>query len=217
MATNLQSSGQISLGDIKEYVGGAGQMSLSGITSPYSVNQIFHSSANTITPITNTNSLSNMYSKTFGIYSSSLRGFLYGNSFSNPFDGYFRGFLGFGTTTNGTSGMIYEKNQGFQIWLTFTVDSYFVWNYLRIEGKIQGVWKTINPTAGWNQTYWNAIDYYEEITITLLDDRFSVLMGVEACPFGAAQMYAPKGTGCHIIKELRLEIFQEDSSSLLIR
>ena len=74
MATPLQSSGHISLSDIRNYIGQSGQISLSGTTGiPYSVNQIFNSQVGSVVPLTNTLSLSNMYSKTFAMYTTFQR------------------------------------------------------------------------------------------------------------------------------------------------
>ncbi len=52
MATPLQSSGQISLNDIRQYIGQSGEISLSNIIPPYSINQVFNSSLNSVFPLT---------------------------------------------------------------------------------------------------------------------------------------------------------------------
>jgi len=213
MSTPLQTSGSISLGNIRDYIGEGGRMNLSGITTPYSANQIFNSAVNTTTPSSNLLRLSDLYGKTFGIYSAYSRTFLYGNRFVNFRDGYFRGYFGLGTPSSGTSGMLYTQNKGFPIFLSLTTGSYFNWRYLSIQGRIRGVWYDIGPPIGYSQTTWDVTGEYEEIQMEVLRIGLSIQIMLEAYPMADERI---RGSGVHNM-DITLEIFEEDSSSGLIR
>jgi hypothetical protein len=210
MATPLQSSGQISLSDIRNYLGQPGQISLSGTTFPYSVNQVFNSSTGTVVPFTNTLSLSNMYSKTFAMYSTFSRNIAYTGSYADFFTGTFKAYLGFGTTGDGRSGMLYDVNQGFPIIFEFNVPNTQTWENIAIRGRFQGVWSNIGPPFGYSQLSWITTQEVEEIIIEVLFFGASVVMDMIAAP--SADGITP-GEGAHIMQLIRLELEDPDPSS----
>jgi hypothetical protein len=209
MSTSLQTSGSISLDNIRDYIGQGGTMNLSGITTPYSANQIFNSAVNTTTPSSNLLRLSDLYGKTFAIYNDYSRRFLYGTRFINFMDGYFRGYFGLGTPSSGTSGMLYTQNKGFPIFLSLTTGSYFNWRYLSIQGRIRGVWYDIGPLLGYSQTTWDVTGEYEEIQMEVLRIGLSIQIMLEAYPMADERT---RGSGVHNM-DITLEIFEEESSS----
>ena len=211
MATPLQSSGQISLSDIRNYLGQPGQISLSGTSGiPYSVNQIFNSQTGTVVPFTNTLSLSSMYSKTFAMYSTFSRQIAYTGSYSDFFTGTFKAYLGFGTTGNGRSGMLYDVNRGFPIFFEFNVPDTRTWRDIAIRGRFQGVWSNIGPPFGYSQGTWTTTQEVEEIIIEVLFFGASVVMDMIAAP--SADGITP-GEGAHIMNLIRLELEDPDPSS----
>jgi hypothetical protein len=210
MATPLQSSGQISLSDIRNYLGQPGQISLSGTTFPYSVNQVFNSSTGTVVPFTNTLSLSNMYSKTFAMYSTFSRNIAYTGSYADFFTGTFKAYLGFGTTGNGTSGMLYDVNRGFPIFFEFNVPDTRTWSDIAIRGRFQGVWSNIGPPFGYSQLSWITTQEVEEIIIEVLFFGAIVVMDMKAAPMSDG---ATVGLGAHVMNPIRLELEDPDPSS----
>ena len=211
MATPLQSSGQISLNDIRQYIGQSGQISLSGTSGiPYSVNQIFNSQTGTVVPFTNTLSLSSMYSKTFAMYSTFSRQIAYTGSYADFFTGTFKAYLGFGTTGNGRSGMLYDVNQMFPIYLEFNVSNTQTWNNIAIRGRFQGVWANIGPPFGYSSTQWTTIQEVEEIIIEVVFFGASAVLDMKAAPMSDG---ATIGSGAHIMNLIRLELEDPDPSS----
>jgi len=211
MATPLQSSGQISLNDIRKYIGEKGVMSLSGTTFPYSVNQVFNSPIGSVVPFTNTLSLSNMYSKTFAMYSTFSRQIAYTGSYSDFFTGTFKAYLGFGTTSNGKSGMLYDVNQGFPIYLEFNITDVANWQKIIIRGRQQGVWSNIGPPFGYSspQLIINNTQV-EEIIIEVIQFGASVVLDMKAAPMSDG---ATVGLGVHVMNLIRLELEDPDPSS----
>ncbi len=210
MATPLQSSGQISLNDIRKYIGEKGAMSLSGTTIPYSVNQVFNSPIGSVVPFTNTLSLSNMYSKTFAMYSTFSRQIAYTGSYADFFTGTFKAYLGFGTTSNGKSGMLYDVNQGFPIYLEFNITDVANWQKIIIRGRFQGVWANIGPPFGYSSTQWTTIQEVEEIIIEVIQFGASVVLDMKAAPMLDGSTI---GSGVHVMNLIRLELEDPDPSS----
>lgn len=209
MATPLQSSGQISLSDIRKYIGGKGEISLSNITNPYSVNQIFNSPIRSVIPSTNTLSLSNMYSKTFAMYTTFSRTFPYLGSYADFLTGIFKAYLGFGITRNGKSGMLYDVNQRFPIYLEFNVSDTRTWSDIAIQGRFQGVWANIGPPFGYSSTQWSTVQEVEEIIIEVLRFGIGVELDMKAAPMSDG---ATVGSGVHSMN-LMLELEDPDPSS----
>ena len=210
MATPLQSSGQISLNDIRQYIGQSGEISLSNIIPPYSINQVFNSSLNSVFPLTNTLSLSKMYSKTFAMYSTDRRTLVYTGSYADFFTGTFKAYLGFGTDRSGTSGMLYEENQRFPIYLEFNVSDTRTWRDIAIRGRFQGVWANIGPPFGYSSTQWTTIQDVEEIVIEVVFFGASAVLDMKAAPMSDG---ATIGSGAHIMNLIRLELEDPDPSS----
>ena len=212
MATPLQSSGQISLSDIRHYLGQPGQISLSNIFTQgsYSANQIFNSALNSTFPLTNTLSLSNMYSETFGMYQTPGRTLIYSGSYADFFTGVFKAYLGFGTDRSGTSGMLYEENRGFPIHLEFNVSATQTWGDIAIRGRSSGLWFNIGPPFGYSSTQWTTIQNVEEIIIEVIQFGASVVLDMKAAP--SADGITP-GEGAHIMNLIRLELEDPDPSS----
>jgi len=210
MATPLQSSGQISLSDIRKYIGGKGEISLSNITNPYSVNQIFNSPIRSVIPSTNTLSLSNMYSKTFAMYTTFSRTLVYPGSYADFFTGTFKAYLGFGITKNGTSGMLYDVNQKFPIYLEFNVSDTRTWRDIAIRGRFQGVWTNIGPPFGYSSTQWTTIQEVEEIVIEVVFFGASAVLDMKAAPMLDGSTI---GSGVHVMNLIRLELEDPDPSS----
>jgi hypothetical protein len=210
MSTPLQSSGQISLNDIRQYIGKSGEISLSNITNPYSINQVFNSSLNSVFPLTNTLSLSKMYSKTFAMYSTDRRTLVYTGSYADFFTGTFKAYLGFGTDRSGTSGMLYEENQRFPIYLEFNVSDTRTWRDIAIRGRFQGVWANIGPPFGYSSTQWTTIQEVEEIVIEVVFFGASAVLDMKAAPMSDG---ATIGSGAHIMNLIRLELEDPDPSS----
>ena len=210
MATPLQSSGQISLSDIRKYIGGKGEISLSNITNPYSVNQIFNSPIRSVIPSTNTLSLSNMYSKTFAMYTTFSRTLVYPGSYADFFTGTFKAYLGFGTDRSGTSGMLYDVNQKFPIYLEFNTRDPREWRYIAIRGRFQGVWANIGPPFGYSLTQWSTVQDVEEIIIEVLRFGIGVELDMKAAPMLDGSTI---GSGVHVMNLIRLEVEDPDPSS----
>ena len=163
MAIRLQSSGTISLGDIRTYIGQSRNMRLSDITShPYSVNQIFNSLTDSVVPSRNELGLSSMHDKTFGMYKSSDRIEIYSDSYTDNKTWSFQAYLGFGN-----SGMLYSNNKGFPIYLQFDLSNKQNWNNIQISVKKKGKLSNIGPTEGYESTNWTTI---EEILINVNND-----------------------------------------------
>jgi len=113
----LPSSGPITISYLNDYFGCSSTTTraISGIGSApnFSVNQIFNSTYNTATPPnSNMQLISLRYYKTFGIFTNYNRNSLVSNLTTVPGPVWY-GYLGFGGTSTGTSGILNPSNRGF--------------------------------------------------------------------------------------------------------
>ena len=221
----LKTTGSISLDDLRKYLGIDGVINLSGISltlweppapfqRPFSVNQIFNSFQNTTITLNNKLALGDLYGKTFGIYTSYSRYMIHGDSYENPYDGTFRGYFGFGTSTNGRSGMLYGTNQGLSIGIILTVSQYQHWYWLEIKARTRGIWSDLNPLVlqpDYSNTEWEVVGEFEEIKINLAYRNSFRSVGLKAYP----KVDSQNGEGVHTMN-IDLEEWDEVSSSGLL-
>lgn len=125
MATIIPSTGAISASYIETYLGGnpitGANVKLSydsnSIPTPpnFALNQIFFARPDSVNTWSGQMNYLSLRGRCFGIYTSSSRTAIHGNSFIDRSRGLFTGFFGFGTTKGGTSGILNSINQGFPI------------------------------------------------------------------------------------------------------
>ena len=144
------------------------------------------------------------------MYSTDRRTLVYTGSYADFFTGIFKAYLGFGTDRSGTSGMLYEENQRFPIYLEFNVSDVRTWRDIAIQGRFQGVWANIGPPFGYSSTQWTTIQEVEEIVIEVLFFGASVVMDMKAAPMLDRSTI---GSGVHVMNPIRLELEDPDPSS----
>ena len=128
MSTSLPTSGQVSFGEIREYIGLIDKVHLSQATTPFSLRQIFFSPRDT----TNLNTYAYLAASSlrgcrFAAYTNSTRSFLAGSSLANKIDGNVTLYLGLSNPSQnsgyGQSGLLYTRNRGLPIKLDIRATS----------------------------------------------------------------------------------------------
>lgn len=150
MSSSLPTSGQVSFGEIREYIGLIDKVHLSAATTPFSLRQIFFSPRDT----TNLNTYAYLAASSlrgcrFAAYTNYTRSSLAGGSLANKIDGDITLYLGLSNPSQnsgyGQSGLLYTRNRGLPIKLDIQATS----------GNLKFLYlDTYSNTTNTYNTYW---------------------------------------------------------------
>ena len=196
MSSTIPTTGQISIKQIREYIGLNNTVHCSDETTPLSLKQVFFSPSNSIILANNRLYLSHLRGCKFAAYTNSTRTSVVGSSIANKIDGTLTLYLGLSSPIEnsgyGRSGLLYTRNRGLPIKLDIQATSADLRNlsldtYSGTSNKFN--WYTLSGTSF---TVTNEITYFRLYTDIGTSSEFIIRI----IPMLDGKT---EGTGAHII------------------